>query len=34
LEAGTTATTRSEAGRLVVELPRISVHEVIAVDLA
>ena len=28
------ATTRNEAGRLVVEVPRISVHEVIAVDLA
>ena len=34
LEAGTAATTRNEAGRLVVEVPRISVHEVVAVDLA
>ena len=34
LEAGTAATARNEAGRLVVEVPRISVHEVIAVDFA
>jgi len=34
LEAGTPANTHSQTGRLVVEVPRISVHEVIAVDLA
>jgi len=34
LEAGTPANTRNEAGRLLVEVPRITVHEVIAVDLA
>jgi hypothetical protein len=34
LESDTPAATRSEAGRLIVELPRILVHEVIAVDLA
>jgi hypothetical protein len=33
LEAGTPANTRNEAGRVVVEVPRITVHEVIAVDL-
>ena len=34
LEADVPATTRMEAGRLVVDVPRIEVHEVIAVDLA
>jgi len=34
LEAGTPARTRNDAGRLLVEVPRITVHEVIAVDLA
>jgi len=34
LEAGVPATTRNEGGRLVVDVPRIAVHEVIAVDLA
>jgi hypothetical protein len=34
LESDTPATSRTEAGRLVVEVPRIEVHEVIAVDLA
>jgi len=33
LEAGTPANTRNEAGRVMVEVPRITVHEVIAVDL-
>jgi len=28
------ATTRQEGGRLVVEVPRLEVHEVIAIDLA
>jgi hypothetical protein len=32
LEADVPATTRSQAGRLLVEIPRILVHEVIAVD--
>lgn len=34
LEADAPATTRMEAGRLVVEVPRIAVHEVVVVDLA
>jgi len=34
LESGATVTGRSEQGRLVVEVPRIEVHEVVAVDLA
>jgi hypothetical protein len=34
LEAGIPANTRNEAGRLFVDVPRITVHEVIAVDLA
>jgi hypothetical protein len=34
LAAGASATTRREGARLVVEVPRLEVHEVIAVDLA
>jgi type 1 glutamine amidotransferase len=34
LEAGTSANARNQAGRLVIEVPRVAVHEVIAVDLA
>jgi hypothetical protein len=34
LEAGTPANARNQAGRLVIEVPRVAVHEVIAVDLA
>jgi hypothetical protein len=34
LEANVPATTRREGARLVVDVPRIEVHEVIAVDLA
>ncbi|HEU0096600.1 MAG TPA: hypothetical protein VFQ52_09100, partial [Rhizomicrobium sp.] len=34
LEAGTTVEGRHENGRLIVTVPRIAVHEVVAVDLA
>lgn len=34
LESGTAAKTRAAAGRLIVEVPRIRLHEVVAVDLA
>jgi hypothetical protein len=34
LAAGTPPATRTQAGRLIVEVPRLEVHEVIAVDLA
>jgi hypothetical protein len=34
LESGLTPKTRRQGGRLVVEVPRVTLHEVVAVDLA
>jgi hypothetical protein len=34
LEGSAPATTRTEAGRLIVEIPRVEIHEVVAIDLA
>ena len=34
LAAGVPATTRQDGARLMIEVPRLEVHEVIAVDLA
>jgi hypothetical protein len=34
LESGAAAKTRQAGGRLIVEVPRIRLHEVVVVDLA